>query len=148
MRLSNRSPFLPLAMLLACVVVDAQNAPALAGRWEGTLIPRVQSGSRDLSARADRPRLPTVVIITTGSDGTHSGTWASTSQNGITDISKITIDGDTVRIDVSNWRGSWEGTLSSDGSTLDGKWTQNGLISPFVLKKVRDVGEGRSPVAR
>lgn len=137
MRLRNLSPVLPaLALLLATVAVDAQNAPALAGRWEGVLIPRVQRGSRDLSSRADRPRLPTVVIIETASDGTHSGTWASTSQNGITAISKITVDGDTVHIDVRNWRGSFEGTLSADGSTLDGQWTQAGLISPFVLKKV------------
>jgi hypothetical protein len=124
-----------LAPLLATVAIDAQNAPAIAGKWEGTLIPRVQRGSRDLSSRANRPRLPTVVIIETASDGTHSGTWASTSQNGITEISKITIEGDIVRIDVQNWRGSFEGTLSADGSTLDGQWTQAGLISPFVLKK-------------
>ena len=137
MRLRKFPSLLPaVALLLATAAVDAQNAPALAGRWQGTLIPRVQGGSRDLSSRANRPRLPTVVIITTASDGTHSGTWASTSQNGITEISKITIDGDAIHIGVQNWRGSWEGTLSSDGSTLDGKWTQAGLASPLVLKKV------------
>jgi hypothetical protein len=136
-RFRNLSPFLPtLALLSATVAVDAQNGLALAGRWEGTLIPAVQRGSRDLSSRANRPRLPTVVIIETASDGTHSGTWASTSQNGVTEISKITIDGENVLIDVRNWRGSFEGTLSADGSTLDGRWTQAGLISPFVLKKV------------
>ena len=137
MRLRKLSPFLStLGVLFATLAVEPQNAPALAGRWEGTLIPRVQSGSRDLSSRANRPRLPTVVIITTASDGTHSGTWASTSQNGITEISEITIDGDAIHISVRNWRGSWEGTLSSDGSTLDGSWTQGGLTSPLVLKKV------------
>ncbi len=128
--------FPAVALLLATVTIDAQNAPALAGRWQGTLIPRVQGGSRDLSARANRPRLPTEVIITTAGDGTHSGTWASLSQNGITEVSKITIDGDTIHISVANWGGDWEGTLSSDGSTLDGKWTQGGLTSPLVLKKV------------
>jgi hypothetical protein len=137
MRLSRFSLFSPaLPMLLASVLVDAQNAPALAGRWEGTLIPRIQNASRDLSQRANRPKLPTVVIITTASDGTHSGTWASTSQNAITQISKIAIDGDTIRISVTNWGGSWEGKLSTDGSTLEGEWTQNGLKSPLVLRKV------------
>jgi hypothetical protein len=131
------SPFLPaLTLLLATVVLDAQTAPALAGRWEGTLIPRIQKGSRDLSQRANRPRLPTVVIITMASDGTYSGTWASTSQNGITEIGKITIEGDTIRIPVPLWRGTWEGKLSADGSKLEGEWEQNGLISPFVLTKV------------
>ncbi len=133
----RRSFFLSvLAMLSAHVVVDAQNAPALAGRWEGTLIPKAQRGSRDLSQRANPPRLPTVVIIDTASDGTHSGTWASTSQNGITRIGEIAIEGDTIRIEVPSWRGSWKGKLSADGSTLEGKWEQSGLISPLVLKKV------------
>jgi hypothetical protein len=132
----RKSFLLPALSLLLTTAVDAQTGPALAGRWEGTLIPRAQGGSRSLAERANRPRLPTVVIITSASDGTYSGTWASTSQNGITEISKITIDGDTIRIGVQNWGGSWEGTLSSDSSTLDGKWTQGGLTSPLVLKKV------------
>ena len=103
---------------------------------EGTLIPSVQTASHDLPQRAHRPKLPTVVIITTASNGTHSGTWASTGQNAITQISKIAIDGDVIRISVTNWGGSWEGKLSADSSTLEGQWTQNGLTSPLVLKKV------------
>jgi hypothetical protein len=122
-------------MLLAAVAVDAQNSPALAGRWEGTLIPSVPRASRDLSQRAIPPQLPTVVIINTASDGTYSGTWASTSQKGITDIGKITFDGDTIHIAVPNWGGKWEGKLSADGSTLKGSWLQNGLKSPLVLKR-------------
>lgn len=136
MRLRNCSVLPVLAMLLAAVVADAQNAPALAGRWEGTLIPSAPRGSRDLSQRAVPPRLPTVVIINTAGDGTHSGTWASTSQNGITDIGKITIDGDTIHITVPNWGGKWEGKLSEDGSTLEGSWRQNGGKSPLVLKRI------------
>jgi len=127
---------LALAMPFASVPVDGQNAPALAGRWQGTLIPKIQTASRDLSQRANRPKLPTVVTITTASDGTHSGTWASTSQNASTQISKIAIDGDVIHISVTNWGGSWAGKLSADGSTLEGQWTQNGLTSPLVLKKV------------
>ena len=137
MRLRRLSFFLPgLAMLLATAVVDAQNTPALAGRWEGVLIPKRSSGSRDLTRRAEPVRLPTVVIITTASDGTHSGTWASTSQNGITPIGKVTIEGDTINIRVPAWGGTWEGKLSADGSTLEGKWQQAGLQSPLVLTKV------------
>ena len=37
---------------------------------------------------------------------------------------------------VTNWGGYWEGKLSADGSTLEGQWTQGGLTSPLVLKKV------------
>ena len=125
-----------LAILVPTSSVDAQGAPGLAGRWEGTLVPRLQRGSRDLSQRANRPRLPTVVIIATAGDGTYSGTWASTSQNGITKISEIAVDKDTIRIAVTNWGGRWEGKLSADGSTLEGEWTQAGLTSPLVLTKV------------
>jgi len=74
-----------------------------------------------------------VAIITTAADGTHSGTWGGTG--GVTPIGGVTIEGDTIRIDVPAWRGSWEGTLSSDGSTLEGRWRQNGSTSPLVLKK-------------
>jgi hypothetical protein len=137
MRLRRLSLFLPvLVTLLATVAVDAQNAPALAGRWEGTLIPKASRGSRDLARRAEPIRLPTVVIITTASDGTYNGTWASTSQNGITPIGKVTIEGDTINIRVPAWAGTWEGKLSADGSTLEGKWQQAGLQSPLVLTKV------------
>ncbi|HJR69754.1 MAG TPA: hypothetical protein VKA43_06920 [Gammaproteobacteria bacterium] len=137
MRLRRLSFFLPgLAMLLATAVVEAQNAPALAGRWEGVLIPKTSRGSRDLTRRAEPIRLPTVVVITTAGDGTYSGTWASTSQNGITPIGKVTIEDETINIRVPAWAGTWEGKLSADGSTLEGKWRQNGLQSPLVLTRV------------
>lgn len=134
MRLRTLWPFLA-ALCMFPTICDAQNAPALAGRWEGTLIPSIARGSRGLSERANRPRLPTVVIIETAGDGTHSGTWASTSQNGITSIGDVTIEDGRIRIPVPLWRGVWEGTLSADGTALDGIWTQNGLKSPLVLKK-------------
>lgn len=130
-----RLAFLLAALVTVVAVVDAQHPPGLAGRWEGTLVPAVQRGSRDLHARSDRPRLPTVLIIRDAGDGTYKGTWESTSQAGITEIGEITTNGDIIRINVPNWVGFWEGTLSKDGSELKGKWTQNGLISPFTLKK-------------
>jgi hypothetical protein len=82
-----------------------------------------------LSERANRPRLPTVVIIETAGDGTRSGKGASTSQNGITPIGDVTIDDGRIRIPVPLWRGVWHGTSRR---YLD---TRRAEIS-VVLKKV------------
>jgi hypothetical protein len=136
MRLRRLSLFLPgLALLLAAVVVDAQNAPSLAGRWEGTLVPEINRGAGSRMTRRPPP-LPMVVTIMTASNGTHVGTWASTAQNDTVPINSITIEGDTIRVNVLSWRGLWEGKLSADGTTLDGTWKQNGRTPRLVLKRV------------
>jgi hypothetical protein len=92
------------------------------------------SGSHDLARRAEAPKVPTALTITTASDGTHSGTWAS--PRGSTPIGEIAIEGDTIRISVPAVMGSWEGKLTADGSTLEGEWRQGGTTSPLVLARV------------
>jgi hypothetical protein len=126
MRLSKFLPFLSaLTLLLATVVVDAQqNAPALAGRWQGTLIPKAArngTASRELGSTRGVTKMPVAVTIMAATDGTLTGTWASTGQQGATPV-EIAIDGDTIRFTMPAAMASWEGKLSADGSTLDGKW--------------------------
>jgi hypothetical protein len=125
-----------LVVGIAVLAAGAQQTPTLAGRWEGVLTPDASVGSRELGARREGPRLPTVVVIN-GSDGNYTGKWTSVSQgNATTDISKIEVDGANVKISVSNWGGRYEGKLSDDGLKLEGRWIQNGLRTPFVLAKV------------
>jgi len=121
---------------IAAFAIGAQQTPTLAGRWEGVLAPDASVGSRELGARREGPRLPTVVVIS-GADGKYIGKWTSVSQgNATTDISRIEVEGANVKISVSNWGGRYEGKLSDDGRTLEGRWIQNGLRTPFVLTKV------------
>ena len=118
MRLRRLSLFLAaFATLCASLFVRCAERPCSRGPLGGDADPEGGAGKpRPYPQRAIPPKLPTVVIITTAADGTHSGTWASTSQNGVTPIGKVEIDGQTIRISVPMWRGAWEGKLSADGS--------------------------------
>ena len=123
-----------LAVPLASVV-DAQDTPVLTGSWQGTLVPVETRGAGRLPAMP--PRLPVLVIIAIAEDGTYSWTWRSAALNGTAPIG-VTIEGDRIRISVPVWDGSWEGKLSADDSTLDGKWRQAGMShnQSLVLKRV------------
>jgi hypothetical protein len=125
MRLSKSLVLSALTVLVATVVVDAQqNAPALAGSWQGTISPRTaRSGtvSRELGSTRGVTKLPVAVTITAAGDGTLTGTWASTNPQDASPVN-IAIDGDTIRFTMPATMASWEGKLSADGSTLDGKW--------------------------
>jgi len=142
MRLGRFSLFLlfALAMLSVTVVVDAQQDAALAGRWEGMLIPKTEkkAASKELGSTRGITKLPVVVAINADSDGKLSGTWSSAGPQGATPI-EIAIDGDTVRFAMPATKASWEGKLSADGSTLDGTWqgkTFGGdATAPLVLHR-------------
>ena len=132
---------LALAMVSATVVVDAQqNAASLAGVWEGKLTPKTEkkAASKELGSARGNTTLPVVVAINADSDGKLSGTWASAGPQGGTPI-EISVDGRTVRFTMPATKASWEGTLSADGSTLDGKWsgpTFGGVATaPLVLHR-------------
>jgi hypothetical protein len=143
MRLGRSLAFsLAVAMLSAAVVVDAeQNAPALAGVWEGKLTPKAEkrAASKELgNPTLGKTTLPVVVAINVDSDGKLSGTWASAGPQGGTPI-EIAVDGNTVRFTMPAAKASWEGTVSADGSTLDGKWSGKTFggdaTAPLVLRR-------------
>jgi hypothetical protein len=142
MRLSRLSVFFfALAMVSATVVADAQqNATALAGRWEGKLTPKTdkKAASKQLGSTGPITTLPVLVAINADSDGKLSGTWGSAGSQGATPI-EIAIEGDTIRLTMPATKASWEGKLSADGSTLNGKWhgkTFGGDASaPLVLHR-------------
>ena len=114
-----------LAMLSATVVVAAQqNSAALAGVWEGKLTPKAEkkAASKELGSSSGTTTLPVVIAINADSDGKLSGTWGSAGPQSATPI-EIAVDGGTIRFTMPATKSSWEGKLSADGSTLDGKWS-------------------------
>jgi len=134
-----------LAIVLAAGTAAAQdNAAALAGRWEGSYVPKTDKGpgatrSRELGSTRGTSKIPVTVMIGAGGDGKLTGTWTTSSQQAATPI-EIAMEGDTVRFTMSGrFASSWEGKLSADGSTLDGNWqgkTFGGDASaPLVLKR-------------
>ena len=133
--------FFALATLSAATAVAAeQDAPALAGVWEGKLTPKPEkkAASKELGSTRGNTTLPVVVAINADSDGKLSGTWASAGPRGGTPV-EISVDGATIRFTMPATKASWEGRLSADGSTLDGKWSGptfgGDATAPLVLHR-------------
>jgi CubicO group peptidase (beta-lactamase class C family) len=57
---------------------------------------------------------------------------------------KLTVDGKAVSFEVSAVTGSWRGTLSADGKTLTGTWTQ-GESQPLVFERVSKALKVKEP---
>ncbi len=121
------------AMAVPLANVGAQDARFLAGTWQGTLVPKENRGARR-PMTPPRDSLRFDVVITTANDGTPTWTWRSQQLNGTAPF-ELTAEGDTIRISVPAWDGSWEGKLSADRSTLNGTWRQGGLAQSLVLKR-------------
>src|SRR3954471_16999544 len=79
-----------LVMLSAAGMAAAQdNAAALAGRWEGSYVPKTDSKSgpgasgaarsHELGSTRGTTKMPVTVMIGAGADGKITGTWATTA---------------------------------------------------------------------
>ena len=130
------------AVILCCLAlalpVRAESAgaktPSLPGPWLGTL--KVPPATE----------LRIVFNIVANPDGTLAGTLDSLDQGatGIA-ISRISLEKKQVIVEVSLIGGRYEGTLSADGSTIDGKWTQNGVALDLVMKRVQEAPKPQRP---
>lgn len=119
-----------LASLLMAVVAVGLYAPAaqaqdghdLSGRWEGTL-----------DVQGTQLRLAFVVVE---SDDGYSATVISIDQgNAEIPVALTSVDGMDVTFDLPAIQGEYLGTLSDDGQTMDGMWTQAGNSFPLMLTK-------------
>jgi murein DD-endopeptidase MepM/ murein hydrolase activator NlpD len=115
------------AILLATTVLAtpglAQQAPDLAGRWEGAL-------------KAGATTLRVVLDVSRTVDGLLLGTLTSLDQgNSRIPIDRIDVKGQAVHFEASAVRGSYDGTVSADGARISGTWTQ-GAPLPLELTRV------------
>jgi hypothetical protein len=144
----HRSLLVGFALIvLSASVVAAQSARPLDGKWEGTIVQKRATGSREV--RQSAQSLVAFAISTAG-DGTYGGKWLDTSAKRvgeIADIGEVTIAGDAVRIDVPS-HGVWEGKLSSDGMTLSGEWRQGSKTTALVLRRTGNANEPVSVLMR
>ena len=110
-----------LAILLG-TTLQAQN---MAGDWQGTL----KAGSQEI-------RL--VLAINPSADGKWDGTFGSIDQSpdwgARIQVDSITLQGAKVKFAIAAVRGSYEGTLSADGASLEGTWSQ-GLALPLEFRR-------------
>ena len=108
----------PAPAVSSTVIVTAQD---LTGTWQGTL-----HAGQDL-------RL--VLKVTKADGGAYAATGYSIDQGGAPiPVSKITLDGGTVKMAVTAIGGTYEGKMSADGNTIVGTWNQGG---PLPLTYVR-----------
>ncbi len=105
----------------------ADNKPqGIAGTWQGTL-----HAGRDLR---------TVVKISKADDGGYKAVFYSIDQGGDgLPVTKITLDGTTVKMSLTMIGGTYEGKLSADGKTITGTWSQG--PSPLPLNLTRATPE-------
>lgn len=100
---------------------------SLVGNWQGTLAPPpgAPPAAKELRivmkvATTDADMLKaTLYSIDQGAQGIPGGT--------------VTVQGKAVKIPVPGIGGAWEGTLSNDGNTLTGTWTQGPAPMPLIL---------------
>ena len=122
-----------LGLLLGCSL----SAQDLAGNWQGT----IQPGNQPL-------RL--IVKITRVDLGVFKGAIYSIDQGNDwgagTPITSITQQGAHVKLVIEPLRGTFEGTVSSDGSTIDGTWTQRQAV-PLLLRRATSETAWKDPAA-
>jgi hypothetical protein len=116
--------FVVRAATLVALVVCAHAAQDIAGSWQGTL-----KVGRDV-------RL--IVEISKSENGGWNAMLYSIDQGEGMRADSVTLEGLTVKISLNMIHGAYEGTLSEDGGTMKGTWTQG---KPLPLDLARATKE-------
>ncbi len=107
---------------------------SIADTWQGTL-----HAGQDLR---------TVVKITKADDGGYKAVFYSIDQGGDgLPVTKITLDGSTVKMTLTMIGGTYEGKLSPDGKTISGTWSQGSPL-PLILTRATPETEWTIPPPR
>jgi pimeloyl-ACP methyl ester carboxylesterase len=123
---------LPLVFKRAANATKVDHRPAkpseIDGAWMGTL-------------DAGAMKLRVVFHITNTEDGL-TATMDSPDQNakGLP-VTSVTRDGASIKLEMKQIGGGYEGKISPDLTTMEGTWTQGGNTLPLVLKRVKDAAE-------
>ena len=131
----SESPDVP-AKKAAAVIPDGVPGDGLEGIWLGVLNPGPIT-------------LRLLFKISKSEDGSLSGTIDSIDQGaeGL-NISRIRIDGNSVRLKLKEPIAEFEGTISEDGSQITGEWRQGSGVLPLIMKrqeKVPDLARPQDP---
>src|SRR6266568_425820 len=115
---------LPRFMALAALAASLVNAQDISGDWQGTL----KAGPRELR---------TILEVRKGDGGEWKAVLLSIDQSpdrgaGMATTS-FSLDGPHIKFAISQIHGSYDGTLSADGTTITGTFTQ-GLPLPLEFR--------------
>jgi hypothetical protein len=118
----NKKIALLLVLLSLSVRLLGQTpARGLEGVWQGTL----DAGEK----------LRLVLTISKSADGSFSGKVDSLDQGASIPIDVITVNGDSVRLELKTVGGVFEGKLNADHSELTGTFSQGGAVLPLGFKR-------------
>jgi len=56
-------------------------------------------------------------------------------------VTSVTRDGESLKLELKQLGGRFEGKIAPDLTTIDGTWTQGGNALPLVLKRVKNAAE-------
>jgi pimeloyl-ACP methyl ester carboxylesterase len=129
-----------VVVLLACLkpaAICAQSNDAepqtLAGTWLGTM-------------KVSVTELRLVFNIKANPDGSLTATVDSPDQGATgLPVSRMSLEQGRVTLELDKLRARYEGTLSEDGTAIDGKWMQSGISLPLVMKRVKEVPKPNRP---
>ncbi|HEX4276757.1 MAG TPA: TIGR03435 family protein [Bryobacteraceae bacterium] len=122
--------FLLSILALSVIPGSALFAQNITGTWQGTLKANGPNGSADIRtvmkiSRADNDNLKALFYIIDRDPTPLS-------------VTSVTLKGSAVKASIQLLNGTFEGTLSSDRNTINGKWTQNGTSLPLNLVRATD----------
>ena len=108
-----------LVVLLSAGVATAQS---LAGNWQGTL----QAGARSLRV---------IFVVSAADGGALRAVMYSIDQGGQGTPATVTAQGSAVRMVATGANITFEGSLSADGNSINGNFTQGGNTLPVTLQR-------------
>jgi uncharacterized protein (TIGR03435 family) len=112
---------------LSALPGSALFAQNIAGTWQGALKVNTPNGSVDL-------RL--VIKISRADDESLKATFYSIDQNPAPiNANSCTLKGSSLKISLTQLNGTYEGTVSSDGNSISGNWSQGGPAIPLNLAR-------------
>ncbi len=110
----------------------ANPSQTIADTWQGTL-----HAGKDLR---------TVVKITKAVDGGYKALFYSIDQGGDgIPVTKVTLDGTSVKLTLTAIGGTYDGKLSPDGKSIVGSWSQGGNPLPLTLARATPETEWTIP---
>lgn len=110
-------------MISLPAISQSKQTRQVAGDWQGTL-------------EAAGSKLRVVFHVTVSDSGTLAGTLDSPDQGAFgIPVSGVTVTGDSLEIVIPAISGSYEGRLSADNSTVEGKWKQAGAVFDLKLNR-------------
>src|SRR5579862_9381260 len=122
--------FLLSIFALSALPGSALLAQNITGTWQGALKLNGPNGSVDVR---------TVMKISRADNESFKGVFYAIDQDPAPiNITSITLKGSAVKVSIAGLNGTFEGTLSGDGKTISGKWTQGGPSLPLNLVRATD----------